>query len=74
MNDYIIREVFRQMEYLKSLWTDHPIRVKISVMDHPIKWMNSSATDGIPEILVDGSSYKGENIYPMNGWIYYEVR
>ena len=39
-----------------------------------IKWTIPSVMDGILEILMDGSSQKGENIRPMNGRIYHEVQ
>ena len=51
------------MEYLKSLWTDHPIRVKIS-----IQWIDGFATksdkmDGTSqEDVIFWSSYKGQII------------
>ena len=50
------------MEYLKSLWTVHPKRMKYSEVHikdklfKSIKWTNPSVTDGTPEILMDGSS------------------
>ena len=50
------------MEYLKSLWTVHPRRMRCSEVHKKdklfksIKWTNPSMTDGIPKILVDGSS------------------